>query len=101
MLVAALALHAFLEGCVGRAVPVLALLAGLVMNLPFPFGWGTTPNAGSPPLLGVPVRLFVQELRPLAALLIFALGVFLLRRFGRTPSPIAPAIRSVVAPAAG
>lgn len=99
--VAALALRAYLEGRVRRVVPVLALLAGLVMNLPFPFGWDTTNTAGSPLLLGVPVRPFVQELRPLAALLIFALGVYLLRRFTRQRSLLPAASGEVAAPVAG
>ncbi|HEX6798740.1 MAG TPA: glycosyltransferase family 87 protein [Ktedonobacterales bacterium] len=99
--VAALALRAYLEGRVRRVVPALALLAGLVMNLPFPFGWDTTNNAGSPLLLGVPVRPFVQELRPLAALLIFALGVYLLRCFDRVHGGVPAAPGEVAASVAG
>lgn len=101
VIIAALALRAALEGRVWRIVPVLALLAGLVMNLPFPYGWDTTSNAGSPVLLGVPVRPFVQELRPLAALLIFALGVFLLRRFSQARRQEDSAVHEVAATAAG
>ena len=63
VLVAALSPCAYLEGRVHLAGPALALLAGLVMNLPFPFGWDTTPNAGSSLLLGVPIRPFIETAR--------------------------------------
>ncbi len=92
--VAALALRAYLEGRVGRAVPALAVFAGLLMNLPFPLGWDTNPyGSTSPLLLGVPVRPFVQELRPLATALVAVLGVLLLRRFGRIGSQVRFAVR--------
>src|SRR5579859_3609605 len=63
-----------------------AIVAGVLLNLPLPKGWDTDPTV--PGLLfGLPLRPWLQELRPLGGLLVVALAATLLLRTRATTTP--------------
>jgi Glycosyltransferase family 87 len=85
------------------ALLVGAIAAGVLLNLPLPYGWDTDPAARTLLLLGLPLRPWMQELRPLGGLLVVAVAATLLLRIrsttatrmttwiSQTPNPEIPA----------
>jgi alpha-1,2-mannosyltransferase len=84
-LVISLALRATLIAADGAprrraaALFCLALVAAILLDLYLPYGWDTDPAARQVLLLGLPLRPWAQELRPLGGLLVVAVAATFLR----------------------
>lgn len=59
-----------------------AIVAGMLLDLPLPNGWDTDPTTHTLLLFGLPLRPWLQELRPLGGLLAVAIAATLLARAG-------------------
>lgn len=57
----------------------VAVLATVLLNLPLPYGWDTDPALRHTLLFGLPLRPWLEELRPLGGLLVIAVAAALLR----------------------
>ena len=62
------------------ALLVGAVVAGVLLNLPLPNGWDTDPGTHALLLFGLPLRPWLQELRPLGGLLAIVVAATLLLR---------------------